>query len=186
MVIVLMVAEKPLIAKSIAQTLSNGKFQTYKSSATPVHSWNGRFRGRSAKFKCLGVTGHVFDVDFPYEYRSWEKTDPLVLFDAPIMRKPSGNGKIKRHLEKNANNVDYLVLWLDCDREGENICFEVISCCQRHMNKSIQGQYIYRAHFSSITSFELKKAFNTLGKPDKNQSDAVEARKELDLKIGML
>lgn len=41
--------------------------------------------------------------------------------------------KITKHLKKEAKGIDYLVLWLDCDREGENICYEVIDCTLKWM-----------------------------------------------------
>jgi DNA topoisomerase-3 len=82
--------------------------------------------------------------------------------------------------------MDYLVLWLDCDREGENICFEVIRCVDKFMNhNSNLKQYIYRAKFSAITPKDIEKAMLTLGSPNENESKAVEARQELDLKVGV-
>lgn len=135
----LIVAEKPSIAEAIAKAISKGSSNRNRGP-TPVHTWSGPFQGKDCFFRCLGVTGHIMDVDFGPEYRSWDKTDPRDLFDAPVITKPSGNGKMKRHLENNAKGIDFLFLWLDCDREGENICFEVIGIVDRFMSNRVHGQ----------------------------------------------
>ena len=53
-------------------------------------------------------------------------------------------------LSQEAKGCDYIVLWLDCDKEGENICFEVLDA----VSKSIKNtkKTVYRAKFSSITA----------------------------------
>lgn len=83
--------------------------------------------------------------------------------------------------------MDKLVLWLDCDREGENICFEVIRCVGRFMNRPLgpQAQQIFRARFSAVTAKDIQRALSNLVLPNENESMAVEARQELDLKIGV-
>jgi DNA topoisomerase III len=76
--------------------------------------------------RVTSVVGHIFSMDFPSAYQNWDATNPADLFDAEVVSTPESKGGIIKHLEREASGMDYLVLWLDCDREGENICFEVI------------------------------------------------------------
>ena len=45
-------------------------------------------------------------------------------------------------------------------------------------------QTVFRAKFSSITDTDIWKAMSQLGEPNRNEALAVDARQELDLRIG--
>lgn len=79
-----------------------------------------------------------------------------------------------------SSQANLLVLWLDCDREGEAIGYEVIDTVKK-VNRNVD---VLRAHFSAVTTADIKKAMETLTPPDQRLSDAVEARQEIDLRIG--
>jgi DNA topoisomerase-3 len=161
--------------------------------------------GRPAFIRVTSVTGHVFSTDFPASYQNWDAVDPAELFGAPVLHAPEGKGGIVKHLEREARGMDYLVLWLDCDREGENICFEVIKCVKNsmkqphsyqrpqpttiggggRMRQDLHPQTIFRAKFSAVTSKDIEKAMQNLVEPNENEALAVDARQELDLKVGV-
>lgn len=183
---VLHVAEKPSIAQSIAKGLAAGDV-TVTSRKLPVHTFtNPAFpkapHATRCKHKVTSVAGHVFSIDFPPQFQSWDSVDPAELFHAPTVRKPC-QGSVVKHLQDEARGVDFIVLWNDCDREGENINFEVLDCCL-HTSRA-NYERVYRAYFSAINPTDIRKAYGALGKPDKNQSLSVEARQELDLKVGV-
>eukprot|EP01147_Barroeca_monosierra_P001141 gene1141-4360_t len=187
MVKVLMVAEKPALARSLAGILSDGKAsqRTTHGASLPLLEYSGTFRGQAAHFKFTSVRGHMMEVQFPSKYNNWDKVNPFDLFAAPIELQEAESSKgVGYALRSEAKGCDYLVLWLDCDPEGENICFEVIDAVSSVLNQR-GGQQIFRAKFSAITPTDIKRALQTLEEPDKNVSLSVDARRELDLRMGV-
>jgi hypothetical protein len=59
----------------------------------------------------------LFSLDFTPAFQSWQ-IDPASLFSAPTVKKANNPGVCK-HLEKEAIGCSSVILWLDCDREGE-------------------------------------------------------------------
>jgi DNA topoisomerase III len=85
--------------------------------------------------------------DFGPMHRNWTSCDPLALFEAPVETNVAEDKKsIERNLISEARKSQMLMIWTDCDREGENIGMEVAKVC-RKANNNIQ---VKRAKFSAI------------------------------------
>ena len=89
-------------------------------------------------------------------------------------------------LAAEARRSDAVVLWLDCDREGEAICFEVLAACAKGKQafNNYNGPLVRRAKFSSLVPRDLEAAVRALVAPDFLAAQAVLCRTELDLRVG--
>jgi DNA topoisomerase III len=86
----------------------------------------------------------------------------------------------QKTLKREIVKCQTLIIWTDCDREGENIGYEIIDLC-RPMKVGLK---VYRARFSEITYNSAARALSNLIQPDSLISAAVDVRQELDLRIG--
>ena len=143
------------------------------------------FQAVGFKYPACAPLRHVLTIDFPAKFQSWD-LDPGILFDAPVQKKEATpKARVVKHLEESGKGAAHLVLWLDCDREGENICFEVMDAVLPVMRPAPGQQHVWRAKFSAVTKESIETAMRTLGVPNENEARAVDARQELDLKIGV-
>ncbi|CAL7941209.1 unnamed protein product [Xylocopa violacea] len=181
---VLNVAEKNDAAKNIAGYLSRGTCRRREglSPYNKIYEFNAYLLNQNCDMIMTSVSGHLLNHEFVGAYRKWQGCHPLSLFHAPIVKQCSDETsiKIKKTLEREVQKCNALIIWTDCDREGENIGFEIIQVC-RVIKPNIR---IYRAKFSEITQTSVNRALQNLCEPEKAISDAVDVRSELDLRIG--
>lgn len=111
----------------------------------------------------------------------WNSFDPFNLFSKEVFKTvDSDKHLLKSTLEELARKNSHLLLWLDCDREGENIAYEVVDVCL-NANPNLT---VLRAHFSAMTTQNVTEAMLNLTPPNKRLSDSVDVRQVVDLKSG--
>lgn len=187
---VLCVAEKNSIAKEVANILSGGRLRTRDSSYKFVKNYDFVYN-----FPALGqcnvtmtaVSGHILGTDFGPEY-AWGKCPPGRLFDAPFVTKVSQDKdkrseRIHDNIIKEARTADRLMIWTDCDREGEYIGWEIMHVAQLR-NSNITLANTWRAQFSHLEPSHIVHAAREPHQLDMKLVEAVDCRKEFDLRVG--
>lgn len=187
---VLCVAEKNSIAKSVSAILSGGQSTSRTSDYVYVKNYDFMFQGFPfAPYSCevtmTSVAGHLNGVDFDGQQYGWGKSDPFTLFDAPLVETMDKNQKqIANNIRKEARNADILMIWTDCDREGEYIGWEIYQQA-RQGNRNLVDNTVYRAIFSHLERNHILYAARNPKRIDQKSVDAVATRIELDLRTGV-
>ncbi|KII92565.1 hypothetical protein PLICRDRAFT_89135 [Plicaturopsis crispa FD-325 SS-3] len=178
---VLCVAEKPSIAKEISRILSGGQSTTRNGTNKYCKNFDFTYPYTNATFTVTSVMGHLTTKDFPQDYRLWTACDPFLLFDAPVITKTGDSFKtLETNLKNEARRANTLMIWTDCDREGEHIGSEIADICRR-ANRNI---VVNRARFSALIAQQIHHAAQNPVPLDMAQAHAVEARTLLDLRLG--
>ncbi len=176
----LVVSEKNIAARRIAEILAVGKPSADTVYTTPVY----RFRRDGDDWVSIGLKGHIMKVDFPEQHedadlKRWRLEALPTLTRAPVEKSPAEKGIIQS-LKNLAKKADEVIVATDYDREGELIGSDARSVI-REVNPDVPVQ---RVRFSAITAAEIEKAFSEPSEISDDLAQAGEARQDIDLVWG--
>ncbi len=168
----LIVSEKNIAARRIAQLLATGKVEDGKTNNINIY----KFKYNGDETVSIGLKGHILKVDFPDEYSNWQEVEPVKLIDAELVKVPTQKNLVGA-LKKQAKDSDRVIIATDFDREGE-----LIGADAAHEIQSVRPDMPFeRARFSALTKGEVSQAFENLDALDTNLAHAGETRQDIDL-----
>lgn len=200
----LVISEKNIAARRIAEIMAVGKPTTEKVYTTPVY----RFRRDGEDWVSIGLKGHIMEVDFApvldeaavrelaaadprvlaggaealltadgaVDLKKWRLETLPVLTRVHVEKVPKEKGIIQsiKNLSKKADKV---IIATDFDREGELIGADARDVV-RSVNKDVP---VTRVRFSAITKDEIERAFSEEDTLSEELAQAGETRQDIDL-----
>ncbi|CCG25543.1 Top3 protein [Candida orthopsilosis Co 90-125] len=181
---ILCVAEKPSIAKEVANILGGGRVSVRNSKNKYIKNYDFKFafpdRGL-CDVTMTSVVGHITNLDFPPQYQ-WGKCAAERLFTAEIITKITKQD-VFDNIAIEARNSDKLMIWTDCDREGEFIGKEIFDAAKKG-NSRISLSDVWRSKFSHLERNHILRAAKSPIELDMKAASAVSCRMELDFRVG--
>lgn len=170
----IIIAEKPIAGRTIAQLLSDNDFEEIKEKNHPTFVFNHKILGNTI---LIPLKGHITDVDFPSKFSNWYMDQRELVKSGQIIYKMTEPIIAKILSETNGKRI---IIATDADREGESIGREAINILVLK-NPKIK---VERAYFSSITKDEIEETFAKPSVFNPKLADAADARREIDLYWG--
>lgn len=182
---VLCVAEKNSVGKAVANILGD-RFTTRNVTGIKTvknYDFTFNFPGwGECDVVMTSVSGHLTDSQFVSEKaREFKGVHPGRLFTEAVTTEVKKKMKpIANNITNEARHAQKLLIWTDCDREGEYIGWEVV---QEAIKKNPRIE-IKRAMFSDLERSHILQAARGLQELDMNAVNAVAARMEIDYRTG--
>lgn len=200
----LIISEKNIAARRIAEILAVGKPTTDKVYTTPVY----RFRRDGDDWVSIGLKGHIMEVDFApvldeaavrelassdprvlgagaedllaangeVDLKKWRLETLPILTRVDVEKVPKEKGIIQA-IKNLAKKADKVIIATDFDREGELIGADARDVV-RSVNKDVP---VTRVRFSAITKDEIERAFAEEDTLSEELAQAGETRQDIDL-----
>ncbi|RLV91830.1 DNA topoisomerase 3 [Spathaspora sp. JA1] len=181
---ILCVAEKPSIAKAVANILGGGNVTVRNSKNKYIKNYDFSFNFSQTghcDVTMTSVVGHITKLETKPENR-WGKCSHGRLFDCDLLELVDKQD-VFDNISREASQAQKLMIWTDCDREGEYIGFEIFKAANKG-NRRIQIGDIWRGKFSHLERNHIIYAANNPIRLDMKSVAAVGCRMEVDFRVG--
>ncbi|MFW9779251.1 MAG: DNA topoisomerase [Candidatus Heimdallarchaeota archaeon] len=174
---VLVIGEKPSQVKAITSALCGSV--TTEKAAERIFLRKGMWKGYNLIF--LPLTGHITTLDTAPGF-GWKECSPIDIVEDDKSLLFTWNKSFKAVISQQAKQVNQLWLATDPDSEGDNIAweaFQIAIAANSRLKRATK-----RVWNSSLTSYEIERAFENLTSWNDSLALAVQGRRIVDAWVG--